>query len=158
MSKDELIKAAILARTHLRKTIANLNPQQIVQSATIGKWSVKEVFCHIAGWDVWLYSTMRCIHDGNQPDLKAVTDFDLTNAQFCEERKNWSIEQVLEEMKKIFQEMLDFVASIPEEQFSQRQMFEGRNWSFDRFLKIWDEHDRHHADQIQNWWKTQNQK
>ena len=158
MSKEELIKAAILARTHLRKTIEELSPEQIVQPATIGNWSVKEVFSHIAGWDVWLYSTMQHIHAGEQPDLRAVKDFGQTNAQFVAERAKRSIEQVLAEMTKVFQEMLHFVESIPEEQLSQHRMFNGQNWSLDSFLKIWDEHDRHHADKIQFWWKTQKQK
>lgn len=155
MSKDELIKAATLARAHLRKTIENLSPEQIVQPTTIGNWSVKEVFSHIAGWDVWMYSTMQSIHEGEQPDLSAVKDFGPTNAQFIAERSHWSIEQVLAEMTKVFQEMLILVASIPEVQLSQRRMFNGQNWSLDSFLKIWDEHDRHHAEQIQNCWKTQ---
>lgn len=158
MSKDELIKAAIMARTHLQKTIENLSPEQIIQPATIGNWSVKEVFSHIAGWDVWMYSTMQCIHEGNPPDLSAVKNFDPTNTKFVAERANWSIKQVLAEMTKVFQEMINFVEPIPEEQLNQRRMFNGQNWSLDKFLKIWDEHDNHHADQIQLWWKTQQQK
>jgi len=158
MSKDELIKAAILSRAYLQRTLENLSPEQIVQPATIGNWSVKEVFSHIAGWDVWFYSTMQSIHEGEQPDLSAVKDFGQTNAQFIAERANWSIEQVLAEMMKVFQKMLHFVDSIPEEQLSQRRMFNRQNWSLDSFLKIWDEHDHHHADKIQLWWKTQKQK
>jgi hypothetical protein len=158
MSKDELIKAAIMARTHLRKTIEELSPEQIVQPAMIGNWSVMEVFSHIAGWDVWMYSAIQSIHELEQLDLSAVKNFGRTNAKFVAERANWTIEQVLAEMAKVFQEMLHFVETIPEGQLSQRRMFDGQNWSLDRFLRIWDEHDHHHADKIQLWWKTQQQK
>ena len=109
---------------------------------------MKDILSHIAGWDTLMRTTMQAIFEGKQPDLSAVKDIDATNAKFVNERSGWPVEQILAEMADNHQKMLLFVEELTDEQLFKPRIFSGENWSLDGFLKIWDRHDRHHADDI----------
>jgi len=147
----ELIKAVRASRSYLLKIIEDLSPEEIIQPATIGKWSIKDVFSHIAGWDIWMSTTIQTILGGNQPDLSAPLDIDVTNVKFVEERASWSIDQILTEMADTFQTVLLFVRELTEDQIFKPQLFAGHDHSVNHLLTVTYEHDRHHADKILLW-------
>jgi len=151
----ELINAVRASRSYLLKTIGDLSPKEIIQPATIGKWSVKDVLSHIAGWDIWVSTTIQTILGGNQPDLSAPLDVDVTNAKFVEERVRWSIDQILTEMADTLQKVLHIVGELSEEQIFKPQLFEGHDHSINHLLTVTYEHDRCHADKILLWRKSQ---
>lgn len=150
ISKTELIEAVRAARAYLFKTIEDFSPEEMVQPTTIGKWCVKDILSHIAGWDTLMRTTMQAIYEEKQPDISAVKDIDATNAKFVAERSGLPIEQILADMADNHQKMLHFVEELTDEQLFKPRIFAGENWSLDGFLKIWDRHDRHHADEILN--------
>lgn len=148
ISKTELIAAVRAARAYLLEIIEDFNPEEMLQPTTIGKWCMKDILSHIAGWDTLMRTTMQAIFEGKQSDLSAAKDIDATNAKFVDERSGWSVEQILAEMADNHQKMLHFVEELTDEQLFKPRIFSGENWSLDGFLKIWDRHDRHHADEI----------
>ncbi|MFQ6125682.1 MAG: ClbS/DfsB family four-helix bundle protein [Candidatus Heimdallarchaeota archaeon] len=157
ISKTDLIAAVRAARAYLLEIIEDFNPEEMLQPTKIGKWCVKDILSHIAGWDTLMRTTMRAIFEGKQPDLSATKDIDATNVKFVDERSGWSVEQILAEMAENHQKMLQFVEELTDEQLFKPRIFAGENWSLDGFLKIWDRHDRLHAKKIvlcQKAWKS----
>ncbi|MFQ6125552.1 MAG: ClbS/DfsB family four-helix bundle protein [Candidatus Heimdallarchaeota archaeon] len=114
----------------------------------MGKWSVKDVLSHIAGWDIWMSTTIQTILGGNQLNLSAPLDVDVTNAKFVEDRVRWSIDQILTEMADTLQKVLYIVGGLSEEQIFKPQLFEGHDCSIYHLLKVGYEHDRRHTDKI----------
>lgn len=148
ISKIELIEAVRVARVYLLEIIEDFSPEEIVQPTKKGKWCVKDILSHIAGWDTLMRTTLKALFEDTQPDLSAAKNIDATNARFVDERSGWSVVQILAEMADNHQKMLHFVEELTDEQLFKPQIFTGENWSLDNFLKIWDRHDRHHADEI----------
>ncbi len=148
ISKMELIEAVRAARAYFLKIIEDFSSEEIVKPTKIGKWCVKDILSHIAGWDTLMRTTMQAIFEEKQLDLSVMKDIDAINAKFVAERSNWSVEQIFAEMADNHQKMLQFVEELTDEQLFKPRIFEGENWTLDGFLKIWDKHDRHHANEI----------
>ncbi len=158
ISKIELIEATREARAYLLEIIEDFSSEEILKPTKIGKWCVKDILSHIAGWDKLMRTTMRAIFEEKQPNLSGWKNIDAINTKFVAERFSWSVEQILTEMADNHQKMLHFVDELTDEQLFKPRIFAGENWSLDGFLKIWDRHDRHHAKEIlfcRKTWKSE---
>ena len=154
MSKIELLKAVKISRIHLLQTIEGSSPEEIIKPEVIGSWSVRDTLSHIAGWDVWMSNSLQAVVEETQLDLSLTLDFNNTNTLFINERKDWSLEQILTEMDITHKKMLVFVKKLSEEQITKPHIIDGYNWSVKTFLKIWVEHDPHHTKRLLQWKKS----
>ncbi len=59
ISKIELIEATREARAYLLEIIEDFSSEEILKPTKIGKWCVKDILSHIAGWDKLMRTTMR---------------------------------------------------------------------------------------------------
>ncbi len=154
MSKIELLKAVKISRINLLKAIEGLSPEEIIKPEVIGYWSVRDTLSHIAGWDIWMNNALRAVVEDNPIDLSMTLDFNNTNALFINERKDWSLEQILTEMDITHKKMFCFVKNLSEEKIKKPHIIDDYNWSVQTFLKIWVEHDPHHTKMLLQWKKS----
>lgn len=115
-----------------------------------GKWTLKELLCHLWNWDV--YSMERMIplmKDGAQ--LPAFEDFDSVNHEAIEKAKSFhGIDDLIHEFAQTRREMIKKLEEIydPSMRFTIRM--EQGDFSIDRYVDIFVHHDGHHKKQIED--------
>jgi hypothetical protein len=149
----ELIEKVRASRDGLLKVIEGLTPEAIAQPFTMGKWSVKDVFSHIAGWDVWMRSTIENMLGGKEPDLSAPFDVHSANVKFVKERTEFSFDQILTEMSDTLEIVFRLVEKLTEEDIFTPLIIAGHDHSVNHLLTVTYTHDRGHAYKILRWRK-----
>jgi len=117
--KEGMLKSIETERRRLDKNLTLLTREQMVQPGVIGHWSVKDILAHLVDWEQrflgWYQAGLR----GEIPQTPAPgmtwRDLDKLNQQIYEENKDRSLASVMDEFKKSYQQVLDTVSRIPEE-------------------------------------------
>jgi predicted RNase H-like HicB family nuclease/uncharacterized damage-inducible protein DinB len=139
-------------RAELLEQVLGLDEQVLVQVPVIGDWTAKEVLAHIAAWDRWEVRTMRSMLAGEAPDFSALYDLDASNAAFVAPWRDRTLGEVLAELQVARTEWIDWLESLPMEQFFRRRSYDGDDWSFyNGPMQVQWEHDAEHAQQIADW-------
>jgi predicted RNase H-like HicB family nuclease/uncharacterized damage-inducible protein DinB len=139
-------------RAELLAQLLYLDERTLTGEVVWGQWTARDILAHVAAWDGWEHRAMRCMAEGEAPDLSAVDDFDASNAGFLADRQGLSLEDVLDELQSAREAWVAWLGGLSLETFYEVRSYEGSDWSFaDVPLKVQWEHDAHHARRIAGW-------
>ncbi len=139
-------------RADLLEQVLGLDERVLVQVPVIGDWTAKDVLAHVATWDRWEARTMRSMVAGEVSDLSALHDLDASNQAFMAPWRSRTLDEVLAELQAARTEWIDWLESLPVEQFFRRRSYDGDDWSFyNGPVQVQWEHDGEHAQQIADW-------
>lgn len=137
-TKAELLASIHVAREKLNKKFSKLSPEQMVWPGSMDDWSVKDILAHLVDWEQrfihWYQQGLR----GEKPQTPAPgmtwRDLPKLNKMFYEKHKSESLDYVLEQYEKSYNEILNQVESMQE-----REIFEKRyyDWTGKYPLLIW---------------------
>jgi hypothetical protein len=137
-TKKELIDSIRTTRAHLEKKFSKLTPKQMVWPGSMDDWSVKDIPAHLVDWEQrfigWYQAGLR----GEMPETPAPgmtwRELPKLNQQGYEQHKHESLEHVLEESAKSYQEVLELV-----EGMTEAEIFEPGHyaWTGDSSLLPW---------------------
>lgn len=158
---EQVDKARILdeMRTNyavLEGILTPLGETQMTTEGVMGEWSIKDILAHIASWQhrllAWLNAAIR--REGpaiSGPDN--VEEMDALNAQFYQENKSRSLDEVLTDFRTTYLQIIDVVQAMHEEDLTNPDRFvwaEGRPlWRLvagDTY-----EHYQEHIGQVKEW-------
>jgi hypothetical protein len=111
-------------------------------------WSVKDTLAHIAAWEWRCAALLEASHDTDGL-LQANPDVAALNAEFYEERKEWSWEEVEYDFRTAHQTLLAAIRRLPEERIVKAAVQEtiaSETW----------EHYTEHLQELQRWHKQVN--
>ena len=129
-----------------------LDEETLTGEIVRGEWTVRDILAHIAAWDAWEHRAMRAMVEGEEPELSALADFEATNAALLAERRDLSLEQVLNELQSAWGEWVAWLEGLPLEEFTRARSYGGYDWTFASIpLRVQWEHDAHHAGRIAAW-------
>ena len=119
-TKDELLREIHLERDRLERFLLPLSPEQMTQSGAIAEWSVKDVLAHLAEWEGLLLVWYQAGRRGENPALPAEgygwEQMDDLNQNIFEKYRPWSLDEVLAYSRKSYQDMLDAVQAMTEDE------------------------------------------
>jgi hypothetical protein len=143
--KATLLQDADTAFTELRGTVEGLSDEQMRQ-VWLGRWGVREILIHIAGWHGEMIPVLGRIAKGEGGYAPGTyDDFDAWNARFVDRRMGVKTADVVAELDASHQAYLTAAAAVPESHFAPggaaREPFEGAGAG----------HYREHAAQIRQW-------
>ena len=155
-SKRELLDDLAAGRTGLLSAIEGLSEEEMIRPGVVGEWSVKDTLAHIAAWDKETRTVIHAFVTQENPvfdyKISGKRGFAKWNAREVEKWLDLSVAQILAEMEKARQELMELVQGLTEEQLSRRAV---PPWRYPttarRNLEIQAKHDREHAEQIIAW-------
>jgi uncharacterized damage-inducible protein DinB len=149
MTKREYIEKLSECRADVRALVDGLSDEQLSEPMGEGKWSVKDTLGHIAAWEGETVKAFEQKARGERPTIGDITDFNAWNEVESGKRKEWSADQIREELRRNGERLMEVVGSIPEDE---------KIWaperSTARLLDALIDHDKHHLESIRRHLET----
>ena len=163
---EQIDKATILHEMHtnyasLEEILTSLDETQLTKKGVIPDWSIKDILAHIAAWHHRLLTWLDAATRNEEPTISgpdSVEEMDALNAQFYQENKSRSLNEVLTDFRTTYLQITHTIQAMHEEDLISPHRFV---WSQGR--PLWQlvagdtyEHYQEHMAQIQEWLATTN--
>ncbi|KPK21131.1 MAG: hypothetical protein AMJ76_03535 [Dehalococcoidia bacterium SM23_28_1] len=151
MVSDRKEAYSLLEASHkeLLAAIDGLTPEQMA-IPVFADWSVKDILAHIVSWEEYTLLDLQRVARGHMPALASFKqqDVDNFNALVMGLRRNFPLDQVMDELEANRQATIAALDALPDERLAQGQ-----------FARIWASitagHDHEHAEDIRKWRQAQ---
>jgi hypothetical protein len=128
MDRQQLLKKLDQAWVEFKKSYAGLSDSQLMESGVTGDWSVKDILAHVTWWEEEALKHLPLIIKGGKPPRYSTKygGIDAFNAQMTEQKRGLSLSDVLRQLDETHRWLIDYVQSVPEEQFTRETRFRRR--------------------------------
>ncbi len=128
MDRSQLLKRLDEAWNALKASYAGLSDSEIIEPGVTGTWSIKDIIAHVASWEEESLTHLPLILVGGRPPRYSVTygGIDAFNAQTTEQKRNFSLSEVLRQQDDTHRRLIDFIHKVPEDQFIRETRFRRR--------------------------------
>ena len=99
--------------------VTQLKEEQMIDTAVIDNWTVKDIIAHISAWNWEVAKAVDLVLAGHTPWYVYQTETAF-NKREIEARKSWSVRQVLEEWHKSFTAMIRRVETVSDTEWKKR--------------------------------------
>lgn len=147
MDKKQFLNRLDKAWVALQDSFAGLSDSQLTEPGVTGDWSVKDILAHVTTWEEEALKYLPLILKGGRSPRysEKYGGIDAFNAWMAEEKRDLSLSDVLRQLEESHQRLIDYVHSVPEDQFIQETRFR-RRLRFDTYR-----HYSEHAKMIREW-------
>jgi hypothetical protein len=127
MNRQQLLEKLDKAWAEIKESYAGLSGSQLTEPGIAGDWSVKDILAHVTTWEEEALKYLPLIIEGRRPP-RYITygGIDAFNAQSTERKRSLSLSDVLRQLDEIHSRLIDYVQSVPEEQFTRETRFRHR--------------------------------
>jgi hypothetical protein len=127
MNRPQLLKKLDLAWAEVKESYAGLSDSQATEPDVAGDWSVKDILAHLTPWEEEALRYLPVITEGRRPP-RYITygGIDAFNAQTTEQKRDLSLPEVLRQLDETHDRLIDYLQSVPEEQFTRETRFRRR--------------------------------
>jgi hypothetical protein len=128
MNRERLLKKIDEAWVMLHEAYAGLSDAQMTEPGVTGDWSPKDILAHVTIWEEEALKYLPLIVDGESPPRYAVQygGIDAFNALMLAKKRDLSLSQVIDQLGETHRRLVNYVESVPEEQFVQETRFRRR--------------------------------
>ena len=147
MNRQQLLKKIDEAWMLIKGAYDGLSDAQLTKPGVTGNWSVKDILAHVTIWEEEALKHLPLIVAGGTPPRYSVQygGIDAFNTLMLESKKSLSLSQVLSQLDETHRRLVNFVQSVPEEQFVRETRFR-RRLKLDTYS-----HYALHAQMIRTW-------
>jgi hypothetical protein len=105
-----------------------MSDSQLTEPGVVGDWSVKDILAHVTTWEEEALKYLPLIAQGGRPPRYSVKygGIDAFNAQVTERNRGLSLAEVLRQRDETHRRLIDYIQSVPEEQFTRETPFRHR--------------------------------
>lgn len=147
----EIISDLEFGRAEILKSVDALSYREMTQIPVFDDWSVKDILCHIIGWDEWTLEILPLIVQDRAGEVSAI-DPDTLNQQSLKTWRDNSLSEVLTTIKSTHRKILDIIANLDHKEIDMRRMRGERIITIRSYvINIMIDHERQHAEEIQLW-------
>jgi len=128
MKKGQVLFKLEHAWTSFHKSYAGLTDEQLMQPGVTGDWSVKDILAHVSWWEEEALKHLPHILQGQRPPRYSVVygGIDAFNALMREKMRLFSLSEVVDQMDATHSRLVEYLQSVPEEQFTNETRFRRR--------------------------------
>ncbi|WP_249897716.1 DinB family protein [Paenibacillus sp. PK3_47] len=117
-----------------------------------GKWSLKEMLCHIMRWDQYFYEEAFAKVKAGQPLTAKHLNFNEFNAKAIEYAQTVTLQEIIRQLIEYRSKMIDDMTGITDAEFlTTYPDGDGKPFSYRGHLRGFIPHDKHHKKQIQQY-------
>jgi hypothetical protein len=128
VNRQQLLDRLDTAWLAFQASYAGLANSRLTEPGVAGDWSVKDIIAHVTWWEEEALRHLPVIMAGGRPPRYSVTygGIDAFNAMMAERKRDMPLSDVLTQQHDTHQRLIDFVASVPEDQFVRDTRFRRR--------------------------------
>jgi Mycothiol maleylpyruvate isomerase N-terminal domain len=128
VNREQLLNRLDSAWGAFQASYAGLSSSRLTESGVAGDWSVKDVVAHVTWWEEEALRHLPLILAGGRSPRYSVTygGIDAFNAMMTEQKRDAPLSDILTEQIDTHQRLIDFVQSVPEDQFTRETRFRRR--------------------------------
>jgi hypothetical protein len=128
MKKEQVINKIEQAWAAFQDSYAGLTDEQILEPGVTGDWSVRDILAHVTWWEAEALKHLPLIMQGGRPPRYAdlYGGIDAFNAQMTERKRRLKLSEVRYQLDKTHLRLLEYLQSVPEEQFASETRFRKR--------------------------------
>jgi len=134
---------------NFQESYAGLADAQLIVPGVSGDWSVRDILAHVTTCEQEALRQLPTILKGGKPPRYSQTHGGINafNRITTEHKRSLTLEEVRQESEDIHRHLVEFIASVPEQQFRTETPFRHR-LRLDTYS-----HYAKHAEAIQRWRK-----
>src|ERR671934_457384 len=128
MEREQLLKHLDKAWAAIKESYAGLSDSQLTEPGVTGHWSVKDILAHVTTWEEEALQYLPLIIKGGRPPRYSLKYGGINgfNAQMTAQKRGLSLSDVLRQLDETHRRLIDYVQSVPEEQFTRETRFRRR--------------------------------
>jgi hypothetical protein len=128
MDRQQLLKQLDKAWAGFKESYAGLSESRLTEPGVTGNWSVKDILAHVTTWEEEALKYLPLIIKGDRPPRYSVEygGIDAFNAQMTEQKRGLSLSAILRQLDETHRRLIDYLQSVPEEQFTRETRFRRR--------------------------------
>src|SRR5262245_43914365 len=128
MNRQQLLQKLDKAWAELKESYAGLSEAQLTEPGVVGDWSVKDILAHVTWWEEEALKHLPLIIKEGRPPRYSTQygGIDAFNALMTERRQNLALANVLRQLDETHRQLIAYIASVPEEQFTRETRFRHR--------------------------------
>lgn len=137
------------------QSLSEVSEQHFNEPIAPGKWSVKDIICHLMLWDKYFYEGAIKNIVMKEPVTTKHLDFNAFNANAIEYAKLVSKHTLIEQFVEYRTRIIEAASSFTDEEFDQEHKDGDRKkFSVRKYLRSFISHDKHHKKQITQYLKN----
>jgi len=156
-TKAELLAAVTSSYDAFEKLLSPLTQEQLLTPEVNGTWSIKDNVAHLSAWHrrtlIFLRAAARKSTLDQLPEAIDETGIDQANERFYRENKDRSLNEVLQEFRTSYIELVGAVQAL-----SERDLFVAERFAWMKGAPLWHivawntfEHYQEHREIIETW-------
>ena len=127
MKREQLLNKLDTAWAALKESYAGLPDSRLMEPGVTGDWSVKDILGHVTTWEEEALKNLPLIIKGGRPpQYITYGGIDVFNAQTTEQKRSLSLSEILRQLDETHSRLIDYVRTVPEEQFTRETRFRHR--------------------------------
>jgi hypothetical protein len=128
VNRQQLLNRLDTAWVAFQASYAGLSNSRLTEPGVTGDWSVKDLIAHVTWWEEEALRHLPLIIAGDRPPRYSVAygGIDAFNAMMAERKRDMSLSDVLTQQDDTHRLLIDFVQSVPEDQFTRETRFRHR--------------------------------
>ena len=128
MNRQQLLNKLDTAWAAFQASYAGLSSLRLTEPSVAGDWSVKDIIAHVTWWEEEALRHLPPIMAGDRPPRYSVTygGIDAFNALMAERKRDVPLSDVLTQQIDTHQQLINFIQSVPEDQFTRETRFRRR--------------------------------
>jgi hypothetical protein len=128
VNRQQLLNRLDTAWGAFQASYAGLSSSRLTEPGVAGDWSVKDIVAHVTWWEEEALRHLPLIMAGGRPPRYSVTygGIDAFNAMMSERKRDMPLSDVLTQQNDTHQRLIDFIQSVPEDQFTRETRFRRR--------------------------------
>jgi hypothetical protein len=128
VNRQQLLNRLDTAWVAFQASYAGLSNLLLTEPGVTGDWSVKDLIAHVTWWEEEALRHLPLIIAGDRPPRYSVAygGIDAFNAMMAERKRDMSLSDVLTQQDDTHRLLIDFVQSVPEDQFTRETRFRHR--------------------------------
>ena len=128
MNRQQLTLRLEKAWRHFEESYSGLSDSQMMKTGVTGAWSVRDILAHVTTWEEEALKHLPTILKGEKPPRYSATHGGINafNAHRTEQKRKLTLAEVRQQLADTHRRLIEFVASVPEEQFQSDTPFRRR--------------------------------
>ena len=156
MNTNELLSSLETSRKRIVEAINDFSDLEMIEAATLGDWSIKDVLAHIVAWEAELVTALaRDVAQNKRPTLLDNTDEQTQklNLKWYAENKDRPLDRVRDDFNGVRKQLIRQIINFNEKDFIDPKKYKWLNGKTlaDYIADYANGHDEEHIEALRAW-------